>query len=409
MKLEEFLNTSLTAFHAVENCEKILKENQFERLHLTDKFDLKKGGKYYITKNQSSLIAFVIGEGNDYFFNIAASHTDSPSLRVKGEKLIDTPEGKRINVERYGSLINYSIFDIPLKVAGRIFVEDNGEVVSKLVQSQSFVNIPSLAIHQNRNVNENNTFSVQNDMLPLIGDAESVYSLFNENNVIDSDLFVVPAISPFYSGYRDQYLCSPRIDNLVSVYSSINAICDCESKGISIVCCFDNEEIGSRTKQGANSSFLTTVLQAINNALSLSQSDFYKACEKGLILSIDNAHATHPAHPEKSDIKNKVNLGGGVVFKHHTNYSTDGYSSALLKLMLKNKKNKYQDFYCNSDYKGSSTLGLFLSAQLSMNACDIGIPQLAMHSCVETIYQQDVESLIKCCKSFFETYFDCKN
>lgn len=409
MKIEEFLKSSLTAYHATENCEKILLKNGFKKLNIRDGWNLVQGGKYFVVKNQSSIIAFVVGDLSDYYFNIAGAHTDSPSLRVKGEKLVESPEGKRINVETYGSLIHHSFFDIPLKIAGRVFVDENNTIVGKLVESEENVNIPSLAFHQNRNVNDGVKFSVQNDLLPLAGDAENVYSFFDLKNIIDADLFVVPNVEPFYSGLSSEYLCSPRLDNLVSAWAAITSLCKCRPKGVSVACCFDNEEIGSLTKQGADSSLLPNVLEKINIALNRSKTDFIAACEKGMILSIDNAHAVHPAHSEKSDPAIKVQMGKGLLIKHHTNYSTDGYSSAKIKSMLKENRIDYQDFYCNSDLRCGSTLALFSSSLLSMNSCDVGLPQLAMHSAIETMMKRDIDCLQKCCDAFYNTAFDCNN
>lgn len=409
MKIEEFLKTSLTAYHATYNCEKILLENGFMKLNIKNDWNLVQGGKYFVTKNQSSIIAFVVGNLSDYYFNIAEVHTDSPSLKVKGEKLIESQEGNRINIEIYGSLIQYSIMDIPLKIAGRVFINEDNKIIGKLVESSKNINIPSLAFHQNRSVNEGAKFSIQNDLLPLAGNAESVYSFFGVKNIIDADLFVVPDIKPFYSGISNEYLCSPRLDNLVSVWAVITTLCNCNPRGISMACCFDNEEIGSLTKQGAKSLFLNIILEKINFALNKSKSDYISACEKGMILSIDNAHAVHPAHSEKSDLNTKVEMGKGIVIKHNKNYSTDGYSSAKLKNMLKSNKIDYQDFYNNSDLVCGGTLGLFTSSLLSMNSCDIGIPQLSMHSAIETMMIKDIESLQKCCNVFYDTFFDCNN
>ena len=409
MKIEEFLEKSLTAFHATENCERTLIENNFKKLSLGDKWSLKKGGKYYLTKNGNSIIAFVIGDLKDYFFNITATHTDSPCLLVKGKDFMPSPAGYRINVEAYGSLNNYSLLDTPLKIAGRLVVKKGNNVKTEIVQSSKNVIIPSLAIHQNREMNDGLVLTVQNDLMPLAGSAQDVYSFFDKKDILDSELFVVSDIKPFRAGLNDEYLCSPRIDDLISVWSTIKSICECKTKGVAVACCFDNEEINSLTKQGANSSFLSTVLSLINESLGMSYDKFVRACEKGLILSIDNSHSVHPAHPEKSDVINPIVLGGGVVIKHNTKYCTDAYSSAKLKLMLQRNKIKYQDFYCNSNIKSATTLGPYSSALLHMNACDIGVAQLSMHSTVETVSYKDIESLAKCCKAFFEYKFDCEN
>ena len=406
MTFEEFLDTSLTSYHTTRNCEEILNENGFQKLSLTEKWNLQEGGKYYVTKNQSALIAFKIGDLKDYIFNIQTAHADSPSLKVKGDKLIDCVQGKRINVEEYGSAILYSFFDRPLKIAGRLLVENNGKIEGKIVESKNFVTIPSLAIHQNRAVNDGFKISIQNDMLPLVAsdNIESVYDFFDEKNIIDADLYLVPAFSAYHSGAKNEYINSARLDNLTGCYSILEGLKNCKAVGISLGCLFDNEEIGSATKQGANSSLLNSILVKINSSLSKTEEDFISACENGFMLSLDNAHATHPAHAEKSDLGH-VKMGEGLVIKHNIRYTTDGYSSALLKNLLKKNKIKYQDFYCNSDMRSGSTLGLFISTRLNINSVDIGLCQLAMHSACEMMKRSDIEELITCSKLAFETNF----
>ncbi len=402
MKIEEFLQSSYSAFHATANCERILKENGFEKLSFNEKWQIKPNGKYYITKNQSSIIAFKIGDLSEYFFNIAAAHTDSPCLKVKGNKLISSSQGKRINVEVYGGLLRYSYFDMPLKIAGRLTLKDGDKIVNRLYESDFNVVIPSLAIHQNREVNDNCKFEVQNDMLPLLGEAEDLYSALKLKDVLDADLFIVPDVKPYVSGANNEFISSPRLDNLTSAYSVIQSLCSCEPKGISIACCFDNEEIGNRTKQGANSSLLYSVLKLINLSLGHDDFDFYGACERGLILSIDNAHATHPAHPERSDIAETVMLNGGIVVKHNVTYSTDSFTAGIFKNLLDKYSIKYQDFYCNSNMRCGGTLGLDASSLLQMNSVDIGIAQLAMHSSVEMMGLSDIKTMEEGCRVFFE-------
>ena len=263
-----YLEKSYTSFHAVKNAEEILVSNGFKKIYTKDAWTLNKGDKYYITKNDSALLAFKIGDLSNYAFNIAGSHTDSPSLRVKGDSLIDSPEGKRINVEVYGSLILYSMLDIPLKVAGRIITKKNGILYSNIYESKCTVNIPSLCIHHNSSVNEGIHLNPQVDMLPLVGNINSIYELFDlDGEPVDSDLFVVPEVKPYYSGINNEFLVSPRIDNLTSCFSSLMALIDSNPKGIALACLFDNEEIGSETKQGAQSALLENLLLKINKNL----------------------------------------------------------------------------------------------------------------------------------------------
>ncbi len=401
--IREYLDNSYTAYHTVKNSRNFLQNNGF--IPYDESVTAKVGGKYYIEKNGSAIIAVKVGNIDDYAFNIALAHTDSPVLHVKGRKLLDSPEGKRINVEVYGGLIRYSFMNIPLKIAGRLFVKTENGIKTVLLESDFTVNIPSLCIHHSPEVNEKATLTVQNDMLPLIGGNESdLYKIiYPDGEVIDGDLYVIPAVKSFYSGADNRFLCSPRIDNLTSCYGILNGIVNSEAKGIAVCCLFDNEEIGSHTKQGAWSDFLASTLKRINSDLGKGGDDYLKALNNGFVLSIDNGHAVHPAHPEKSDPQERVYMGGGIVVKHHTNYCTDGYSSAVIKSIMDKANIPYQDYYNNSDIRCGGTLGLIVSANLQMNAVDIGLGQLAMHASVETVSVKDISYMCDLTKAFYET------
>lgn len=400
MDIKLFLDTSYTAFHAVENGVKYLKSNGFEELPAFTFDGVKKGGKYFFTFNGTSLFAFKVGDEKK--FNIAESHTDSPSLKIKGRKTVPSVEGKRLNVEKYGGLVLFSLVNSPLKIAGRLIEKAPDGVKAFNVVSPFFVNIPALCIHHNPEVNSSLSLSVQSDMLPLVGETDDIYSVLSDKEVIDGDLYVVPATEAFVSGVQNEYLCSPRIDNLTSVYASLKALVECNPKGISVAACFDNEEVGSRTKQGADSDYLKTSLTGIIRALGGNDEDFVKATQNGFILSVDNAHAAHPAHLEKSDPYEKAAMNKGIVIKRHTNYATDGYSSAVLKTILDKAGVEYQEYYNNSDVRCGGTIGLMTGAALNMKACDIGLAQLAMHSGIETVGNSDIEKMQKCIKSFFD-------
>ena len=401
MDIKEFLDSSYTAFQAVDNGIKMLDDAGFERIDPAKSPEIKVGGKYFFTVNSTTLIAFKIGKEKKFY--VAESHTDSPALRIKGNKTIDSPEGKRLNVEKYGGLVLFSLVNSPLKIAGRIIEKTENGVKEKNVVSPFTVNIPALCIHHNAEVNDKLSLSVQKDMLPLVGNVDDIYSVLSDNEVIDGDLFVVPSTSAFVSGAHGEYLCSPRIDNLTSVYASLKALIGSDGEGIQIACCFDNEEIGSLTKQGANSALLENTLRFIMRSIGGTEEDFAAAVSDGYILSVDNAHAVHPAHPEKSDPVEKVVMNGGIVIKHHTNYSTDALSSAILKTILDKAGVKYQDYYNNSDIRCGGTIGLVTSARLNMRACDIGLAQLAMHSGIETIGLSDIPVMESCIEAFFST------
>ena len=405
MTVTEFLDNSYTSFHACENAAKMLDEAGFTRVSLGAPLSLKPGSKHYVVKNDSALVAFRVGSLGSYGFNVVASHIDSPCLHVKGNALLSCREGKRLNVEEYGGLVMYSMLDIPLRIAGRAVYENGGELTAKTVASEALFNIPGQAIHQNREVNDKCGFNTQTDMLPLVGDAEDVYSLVGGGNIADADLYAVPAVKAYRSGAKGELLVSPRIDNLTSVYASVRAIIDCDPSGVAVCACFDNEEIGSMTRQGARSSLLLSVLRKLNRALGKTDDDFLSAVDNGMLLSADNGHAVHPAHPEKSDPAIAPVIGGGVVVKHHVNYATDGLSSAAIKILAKTRGVRIQEYYNRSDARCGSTLGPMASAITGLGACDVGLAQLAMHSALETVGYDDIAEMQKLMTAFFSASF----
>ncbi|MCH5156642.1 MAG: M18 family aminopeptidase [Clostridiales bacterium] len=398
MELKEFLDSSYTSYHATENACKMLEEAGFTELKLGDNWQLEQDGRYYVTRNGSSLIAFAVGEY--YIFNICECHTDSPAFRIKGNKLIETEGLKRLNTEKYGGGLLYSYLDRQLKIAGRVVLEDRDGVESQLVVSDYNVVIPSLAIHHNPTANDSLSINPQ-VTLPLFaqGDEAKLYESLAEGRVLDADLYVVPASPCFESGVNSEFLCSARLDNLTSMYASVKAIINSSPQDIAVVACLDSEEIGSGTHQGSPS-FIRQVLDAISDALDMTRAETLAATENGMVVSVDNGHAFHPAHPDKSDPLNHCYLNGGVVIKHHVNYATDGVTAALVKHILEDMNIPYQDYYNKSDVRCGSTLGLATARVLGMKVCDIGIAQLAMHSACETCGVQDIESLL-----FFLTGF----
>ncbi len=396
--LAEFTEKSLTAFHARDNLAKILSENGFAELKETEEWKIEKGGKYYVSRNGSSLIAFKAGEYLS--FNIVASHADSPCFKLKNNPEIKTENYVKYNVERYGGGIFYSWLDRPLKVAGRVIVEKDGKLTAKTFVSEKTVVIPSVAIHFNRTANDGIKLNPQVDMCPIAGldgngdIAEELAKFAGDGKVADCDLYLVSDQKPFYSGYKGELLSSPRIDNLSSALSSADALINCDAKAFPVVFVADNEEVGSSTKQGAGSKFLYDVLKRIAECYA---GNIDVALANSFMLSFDNAHAVHPNHAELSDPTNKVTLGGGIVIKHHAgqNYTTDGFSSAIAKKIFDAAGAKYQDFYMRSDLPCGGTLGAISSGNVSIKCADIGLPQLAMHSAVETMAVSDYEEGLK--------------
>lgn len=397
----EFLDKSKTVFHACANAAGLLKENGFEELKENLKWNVKKGGKYFVTRNGSSLIAFKIG-GEDSF-NIVASHSDSPCFKIKANPEIKSDNYEKLNVERYGGGIFYSWLDSPLTIAGRVIISRDNELIAKLFASDHNFVIPSVAIHFNRAVNDGIKLNPQTDMLPvadiLSGNAagknlaEELKTVADGGKIVDYDLYLVSATKPFFAGFCDELLCSPRIDNLTSAVSSLEALIAASPKEIAVCYIADNEEVGSGTKQGAASKFMRDVLKRIAKCLG-KDNEFDEMLANSFIVSDDNAHAVHPNHPEFSDPTNRVKLGAGIVIKHHANqnYTTDAFSSAIIKRIFDEAGVSYQDFYTRSDMPCGGTLGAISSSQVSIKSVDIGIPQLAMHSAVETMAAEDYET-----------------
>ncbi len=407
MTINQFLDTSYTAFHTVANAEAMLAEHGFTKLTLGKDFAIKRGGRYYVTRNDSGIIAFVAGQNN--VFNIVESHTDSPSFKVKGNSVTEGNGVVRVNTEKYGGGLLYTYFDRPMKIAGRLLCQTENGLQTKLAVSDYNVVIPSLCIHHNRNANDGFAVNAQVDTLPLLGlTGSDIYSTLTDEKVIDGDLFVVPVTPAFAAGTHNELLCSPRIDNLTSVYSGLSALIAAEPHDIAVCACLDNEEIGSGTRQGSPN-WLEQVLCAICDALGLTETQAFAARENGFVLSADNGHAVHPAHPEKSDPYTKAYMGKGVMIKHHVNYSTDGLSSALFKHIASLADVPVQDYYNNSAVSCGSTLGLVTSRTLGMKTCDIGLAQLAMHSACETVALCDVEHMKAALLTFFNVTLDGNN
>lgn len=398
-ELIRFLANGYTPYQSTALAGEILEKSGFKR---TDSFaSLKRGDKRYKTED-GALIAVSVASPSG--FMIVGSHTDSPALKLKR----GLQSGGRLNAEVYGGALNYTFFDIPLKICGRIYVDDGEKLTAKDVVSDYRVSIPSLAVHLNREVNGGFAPSVQTDLAPLIGEhPDFIERLAGKDRPVDFDLFACPDVEPFFGGADGEYLCSPRIDNLVSVYSSVKAIAAAEPVGINVCVCFNGEETGSRIRRGAAAAFFPELLKEIFFAAG--GKDFSGAIGNSFMLSADNAHAAHPAHPEKSDPVNKVELGGGIVIKHHTNYATDGLASAAAKKIFDAAGAPYQDFYSNSDVKCGSTIGLIAAAATDIRTCDIGVAQLAMHSAVETCKISDVDAMTKGLTKFYSSCVSFKD
>lgn len=406
--LNEFLEKSYTAYHAVKNAADYLTANGFSELFEGEDWNVEEGGKYFVTRGGSSLIAFTVGAlDNGLNFKIAASHADSPALKLKDNAVFTSGAYEKLNAECYGGGIWYSFFDRPLKIAGRIVESENGVLRPRLAESDYFVTIPSLAVHQNRGVNDGFAVNAQTDLSPLYALTEQggdLVSSLSSAPVAAYDLYLVNAQKPYVFGRNGEFLASPRVDNLTSVFASIEAISDVLAPGgVCVAAVFDNEEVGSRTLEGAGGDFMERTLRRLTSALRFDDDEYYKALHSSFLLSVDNAHALHPNHPEKCDPTNRPAAGGGVVIKFHADkaYTTDALSAAVIEEIFKNANVPFQKFYNRSDVRSGSTLGAISLSKVSLLSADIGIAQFAMHSACESFACADYASMRSGLRAFF--------
>ncbi len=402
-RLKGFLDKGKTAYHAAAEAVSFLEERGYRRLREGEPFSLSAGGKYYVVRNGSAVIAFSVGKRTGGF-RIVGAHLDSPALKIKGNPVISTEGVSKLNTEPYGGGLYYSWLDIPLQIAGRVVVEKDDGLHILCVTDEKILIIPSLAIHMQRDANKSLAINPQVDLQPILALSENAtFAVGNAvGRVMGEDLFLVHAAKPYFAGLSDELLVAPRIDDLVSAMASLEAMDAAGDAGISVAFLADNEEIGSRTKQGAASDFLSSVLARIAKALSL---DLHAMLKNSFFVSCDNAHAVHPNHPEKSDPTNRVRLGGGVVIKHHAggNYTTDAVSASVFKLVLEKSSVPYQEFYMRSDMPCGSTLGAISSMSVSIPSVEVGLAQLAMHAATETMAIEDYLRLVEALSAFYRT------
>lgn len=430
-QLMEFLDDSLTSYHAVDNIRKVLIQEDFTELSEKKTWQLEKGRNYFVVRNDSSVMAFRVPEceiTEIRGYHVYAAHSDSPAFKVK-----ENPEiGKEstyvsINIEKYGGMILSTWFDRPLTIAGRVCVEEKGEIVSYAVKlKDNICMIPNLAIHMNRDTNNGVTYSVQNDMLPLLtmtgqraGECSSKGMLrvmlaevlaqtngrtYCADNILSSDLFVENCEKAVLAGAEDEFIMTPRYDDLACAFAGLRGIVKGKSRCyIDVLAVFDNEEVGSLTRQGADSTFFRDTLENIADGLGVSANVYRTWKADSFLLSADNGHACHPNQGGKADLTNRPYLNRGVVLKYHggQKYATDAYSAAYVRNLCRRNDIPLQTYANHSDVPGGSTLGNLAMAQVSMAAADIGLPQLAMHSAYETGGAKDIDYLIRLAEAFY--------
>ena len=414
-KLLDFIEKSPTAFQAVDEMQKRLTENGFEVLSEKEYWKLVPGGKYLVTRNNSALIAFCIPEKESRVFHIMASHSDSPSFKIKENPEIKVDNSYvKLNVEKYGGMLMAPWFDRPLSVAGRVIIRRNGGLKEKLINiKRDLVMIPNLAIHMNREANNGVSYNPQKDLQPLFAVGNTDRTLLEiiaeqtgvkKEDIISHDLFLYNRMPGTVWGADREFVSSARLDDLQCAFASMEGLLRAQNhESIAVHCVMDNEEVGSGTKQGAASTFLKDTLLRINMGLGRTYEEYLMTLAGSFMVSADNAHALHPNYTDKTDPTNHPVLNKGIVIKFNANqkYCTDAVSAAIFKELCTKAGVPYQTFINRSDIAGGSTLGNISNTQVPMNTVDIGLPQLAMHSPYETAGVKDTEYLVRAAEELF--------
>ena len=419
----EYIEKAKTPFHAVGALALRLEEAGYQRLVESQKYDIKLGGKYYVTRNDSSIIAFTVPTDlSDLSLNITASHTDSPTFKVKPNYNVETAaKTLGMHLETYGGTIYSSWLDRPLSVAGRVVIKDGNKFVTKLVDvNRPLCVIPNVAIHQNRTVNDGYKYNPAVDMVALYGSKGG--TKLNElvasecglelDKVSSMELYIYNCNRGFIFGGNNEFIGAPQIDNLECAYLSLEALLHSNNtKSFNVYCSFDNEEVGSGSKQGALSTFLLDTLTRTFDALSLSQEELKTALAKSMMISCDNAHATHPNQPQLCDSLNRVYMNEGIVIKTNANlsYTTDAISQAVFTSILNEADVKWQVFANRSDVRGGSTLGHLSLSQVSVDSIDIGLAQLSMHSSSEVAAVRDMKYMVDGLTAFYNKHLSKDN
>lgn len=430
----EFIENSPSCFHAIRNVKKSLEEQGFLALEEKEEWQLEAGKGYYVVRNDSSIIAFRMPETNAVKgFHMVATHSDSPTFKVKEAPEIMVEENYvKLNTEKYGGMILSTWLDRPLSIAGRVAVcekenaqatekGNEGNVAEKIVTKpvnidKDLLVIPNLAIHMNRDMNKGVEYNPQIDMLPLFADGKESKGKgallkklakaadVKATDILGYDLFLYVREKGRSIGEKGEFVLSPRLDDLQCVYASMKAFVLAQPKEyINICAVFDNEEVGSSTAQGADSTFLEDVLWRIAEGLKVSKTTYLQWLADSFLISADNAHAVHPNHPEKADPTNRPYLNSGIVIKYHggQRYMTDAVSAARMKQLCKQAGVPFQTYANRSDVAGGSTLGNIATSHVSISGVDIGLPQLAMHSAVETAGTKDTGYAVRVFQEFW--------
>lgn len=414
--LFQFIEKSPSPFHTIESAVGLLRDAGFTELREEESWKVASGGSYYVVRNDSAMIAFRVPENGIKGFHMVASHSDSPSFKIKEKpELVLEPAYTKLNVEKYGGMIMSSWFDRPLSAAGRVYVNtEHGIEKHMICFDEDLMVIPNLAIHMNREVNNGVKLSAQTDMCPVLA-AKADKGMFigllaqkadvAPEDILGQDLYLYTRQKGVVLGAEQDMIMSPRLDDLECAYGSLQALTETKPGEYVTVCAvLDNEEVGSGTRQGADSDFLYSTLKRMVYAFGGNEEDYRKAVAESFLISADNAHAVHPNHPEKADPTHRPVLNGGIVIKYSGNqkYTSDAFTGSIMKKLCMDAGVPYQTFYNHSDELGGSTLGNISTAHVSVASVDIGLAQLAMHSAVETAGAKDITYLVEVLKKFYQ-------
>lgn len=416
-ELMRFIENSPCAFYAIANLKRELEDCGFRELKETEAWSVSPGGRYYVSRNGSSLISFILPEGAVSSFHIIASHSDSPSFKIKPGPALRSGCGLlRASVEKYGGPIESTWFDRPLSVSGRVLIEDGDGLSERLVFPEKLtLMLPSVAPHLLRKEEGTDTINPENRMFPVIGVGDAAGLLWeilarelgvSPEQILSSDLYLCNREKARLWGAGEEFLSAPRLDDLACAYGSFLGFLDAKScdRAAAVHCVFDSEEIGSRTPQGADASFLRDVLERICLSAGLNREQFHRTVAESLLISADSAHAVHPNFEQLSDPENRPCLNRGLVLKFQAGqrYATDAVSAAVFKQICRKHELPVQEFTNRQGSRGGTTLGNLSVSQVPLRTVDIGLPQLAMHSCYETIGASDPAVLAEFSRAFYQ-------
>jgi len=410
--LLKFIQSGTCTYTVMEYLKKELTQYNFHELSEDEEWHLTPG-KYYVIRNDASCIAFEIGQNYQNSFNIITTHSDTPALQLKPQNEFYENGYLKLNISPYGGLLNYGWLDRPLSIAGKIILKKEHSFKAKIIDFQEpLLTIPSVAIHQNDKANSNLDLNTQIDLIPIIDfkeEKDCLRKLIHQKfqiplkEIADYDLLIYNTETPTFVGKNKDILLSPRIDNLTSTFAGIQALLNVENtNNINLLCTFNSEEIGSLTKEGADSNFLLDTLKKIAASLKI---DISTTLSNTFIISSDNTHAIHPNHANLSDNTDKVYLNQGVVISKEMVSTTDALSSSIFKHLCQLAKIPYQDFTSRNDIASGSTLAGISLRHVSVNSIDVGLAQLAMHSSLECIGKEDLYDLYLVFKQFYKTSF----